>query len=105
MRRARLGDFVIACRQGVSKSIVPTLPLLACLVGCSHRDTTEPSNMMCVQRLQMPWRYPWIAQAGRVSMNVTATITVASDGKVQSIVLEGATGPRPDLVNLFQPTI
>ena len=68
MRRGRLGDFVIACRKGVSKSIVPTLPLLASLVGCSQRATTEPSNMMCVRRLQMPSYYPSIAQSARVSM-------------------------------------
>ncbi len=60
--------------------------------------------MMCVRRLQMP-SYPALAQAGRLSMDVTAAITLATEGKVQAVVFEGATDSRPGNQNLFLPTI
>jgi hypothetical protein len=38
-------------------------------------------------------------------MEVTAAITLATDGKVQSVVFEGATDSKPGNQNLFLPTI
>jgi hypothetical protein len=93
--------------SGQSVSILGTMPLLACmgLFGCGQRDATEPSNMICVKRLQVPSYYPSLAQASRSSLDVTAAITLATDGKVQSVVFEGATGVRPESQRLFLPTI
>ena len=104
MRTKKLrGSYVVHRRALIAR----TLPLLACLclLGCSQRDNTDPSNMTCVKRLQMPSRYPSLAQSARLSMDVTAAITVASDGKVQSVVYEGATDSRRANQNLFLPMI
>src|SRR5262249_43676716 len=81
------------------------LPFLLCLslLGCGRRDTTDPSHMICVRRLQMP-SYPSIAQAAHLSMEVTAAINL-TDGNVRSVAFEGATLPKPQDQNLFLPTI
>src|SRR5882762_3684977 len=93
-----------SCHDGMW--ILRTLPLLVCLgvFGCSHGVATDPSNMMCVKRLQMPF-YPPVPQAARTSIEVSAAITLTKDGTVQTVVLEGATGGRPDDERLFRPTI
>ena len=90
----------LSSRHGVS--IACTVPLVMCLgvFGCSQRDTTDPSNMTCVKRLQIP-SYPTIARLARASFETSAAIRLATDGKIQSVVLEGATG----LEQLFRPTI
>jgi hypothetical protein len=92
------------CGHGLS--IARMLSLLMCtgLVACSQRDTTDPSNMMCVKRLRMP-AYPSLAQSARLSMEVTAAVTLGTDGKVQSLVFEGATDSKPGNQHLFLPTI
>ena len=60
--------------------------------------------MMCVKRLQMP-SYPPLARAAHLSIEVSAALTLTADGKIQSVVFEGATDPRPENEQLFLPTI
>jgi hypothetical protein len=53
-------------------------------VSCAQQQE-DPSNAMCVTRLQVPV-YPAIAQSARVSVSLTAAIAVAPDGSTQSII-------------------
>ena len=93
-----------SCRHGLST--VRILSHLVCLglLGCGQSQTQDPSNMMCVNRLQMP-SYPALAKAAHLSIEVSAAFTLTTGGSIQSVVFEGATDKKPENQNLFLPTI
>src|SRR5262249_50886232 len=94
----------VTCRQKMLAA--RALPLVMSLgaFGCSQHEPADSSNMMCVQRLEIP-SYPSIAQAARSSIEVSAAIKLANNGTVQSVVLEGAANSSPQKEGLFRPTI
>lgn len=76
------------------------------LWGCGHPYAPPPSSdMTCVKRLQMPSHYPEIAQAARLSFEVTAAISLSADGRAQSVAFEGASDAKPGNQDLFKPMI
>jgi len=93
-----------SCRQNVSTARALLVVMCLGAFGCSQRETADSSNMMCVQRLQIP-SYPPIAQAARSSIAVSAAIKLANDGTVQTVVLEGTANSSPQKEGLFRATI
>ena len=59
---------------------------------------------MCVKRLLVP-RYPAVAQSARLSIDISAAITLSSDGKVESVVIADASDSRPTIKDIFLLTI
>jgi hypothetical protein len=74
------------------------------MTSCRRPAAEDRSNIECVTRLRLP-RYPPIAQSARVGLSMTVAVSLSGDGSPHSVTFENVSGSRPDLVELFRPTV
>ena len=92
--------------RGYRNGLTLVLIISSVLVGlsCAKAAPEDRLNMACVTRLQLPL-YPPIARSSLVTVRMTAAISLANEGSVQSITFEGISGTNPDLAKLFFPEV